>query len=141
MLSRRAALLFSGLLMLTPTLASAQGAVYGQIEFMNSCAHCHGAGGKGDGVIAGYLNISIPDLTEIQRNNGGVFPFASLYGIIDGTDTSGAHGTSDMPAWGQRYTTDAPRLLGEFYSPSDQELFIRGRILALIEYISTIQEE
>jgi mono/diheme cytochrome c family protein len=127
--------------MALPLTAAAQGFEIGQREYMNSCAQCHGVGGQGDGVIAGYLSDSIPDLTTLQQENNGVFPVAALYGIIDGSDTSGVHGSSDMPAWGMRYSTQAPRMLGEFYGPADQETYVRGRILALIEYISTLQQE
>ena len=123
-----------------PLGAAAQDYTFGQSEYMNSCAQCHGPAGKGDGVIAGMLNAAPPDLTQIQKNNGGVFPVAALYGIIDGTGASGAHGRSDMPAWGMRYSMDAPEMLGWDYSEADRRTFVRTRILALIEYLSTMQE-
>ncbi len=124
-----------------PITAGAQSFELGQREYVNSCAQCHGADGRGDGVMAGFLTGSMPDLTTLQQENNGVFPFAALYGIIDGSDTGGVHGSSEMPAWGMRYNAQAPRMLGEYYSPADQEMFVRGRILALIEYISTLQQE
>jgi mono/diheme cytochrome c family protein len=127
-------------LALAPSASLAQGSELGAREYINSCAACHGADGKGSGVVAGYLTSPLPDLTTLQAGNGGVFPFAALYGIIDGTDTSGPHGTSEMPAWGSRYNSEAPRMLGEMSSPDDLDFFVRGRILALIEHISTIQE-
>ena len=131
-----------GLLMLgAPAAVMAQGAQLGQIEYNNSCAQCHGPGGKGDGVMAGFLNSTAPDLTLLQKDNGGVFPVSSLYGIIEGSDVAGVHGTSEMPAWGSRYDAQAQFQLGELYSAADQEAFVRGRILALIEYISTLQQE
>ena len=123
-----------------PFTVAAQDYSFGQAEYMNSCAQCHGPGGKGDGVIAGMLNTSLPDLTQLQKNNAGVFPVAALYGLIDGTDTSGAHGSTDMPAWGMRYSFDAPEMLGWDYSEADRNTFVRTRILALIEYLSTMQE-
>lgn len=121
--------------------ASAQGLDIGQREYMNSCAQCHGAAGKGDGVIAGFLTQRLPDLSTLQSENGGVFPFARLYEVISGTATVGVHGTSEMPAWGNRYNAQARVQLGEMYSPSDQQAFVRGRILALIEYVSTLQAQ
>ncbi len=123
-----------------PLAAAAQDYEFGQAEFMNSCAQCHGPGGKGDGSIAGMLNIAAPDLTQLQKNNGGVFPVAALYSIIDGSAASGVHGTTEMPAWGSRYAFDAPDQLGWDYSAEDRRIFVRTRILALIEYLSTIQE-
>ena len=91
--------------------------------------------------MAGYIAGSMPDLSMLQKNNGGVFPFAALYGVIDGSGTKGAHGSSDMPAWGMRYSAQAPEMLGDYYTPEDQAVFVRGRILALIEYISTLQQK
>ena len=123
-----------------PALAVAQDYTVGAAEFANSCAQCHGQTGEGDGVIAGFLDKAPSDLTVLQQNNGGVFPVASVYGVIDGSATTGVHGTSDMPAWGMRYSAQAPRQLGEFYTDADREAFIRGRILALVEYISTLQK-
>jgi mono/diheme cytochrome c family protein len=123
-----------------PLQLAAQGASLGELEYMNSCVQCHGASGTGDGVIAGYLTTSLPDLTRLQAENDGVFPFARLYEVIEGTADVGAHGTSEMPAWGQRYNAGAERALGLYYGPGDQEQYVRGRILALIEYISTLQE-
>jgi len=123
-----------------PFAAAAQDASLGQIEYVNSCAQCHGAGGAGDGIIAGFLSVQAPDLTQLQKNNDGVFPFARVYGVIDGSTPVGIHGTVDMPAWGQRYAAKASAMLGWEYGRADQEAFVRGRILALVEYIATIQD-
>ncbi len=123
-----------------PFAVAAQDASLGQVEFVNSCAQCHGLGGTGDGVIAGFLSVPAPDLTVLQKENGGVFPFARVYGVIEGTTPVGSHGTVDMPAWGQRYASKAPAMLGWEYGREDQETFVRGRILALVEFIATIQD-
>ena len=80
-------------------------------------------------------------MRTLQKDNGGVFPVATLYRVIEGAGVPGAHGTSEMPAWGERYDAKAPAQLGEMFSPSDREAFVRGRLLALIEHISTLQEE
>jgi mono/diheme cytochrome c family protein len=123
-----------------PLASQASDLTMGQAEFMNSCAQCHGPAGKGDGVIAGYLNTAIPDLTQIQKANGGVFPVSQIYETIEGRSAAGAHGSTDMPAWGLRYSRSAPEMLGLYYGPQDQEAFIRSRILGLVEFISSIQE-
>lgn len=120
--------------------AVAQDVLIGQQEYMNSCAQCHGPDGKGGGVMAGFLTETVPDLTVLQQNNGGVFPVTAVYGVIDGTTTSGVHGSRDMPAWGQRYELRADEQLGMDYTAADATALARGRILALIEYISTLQE-
>lgn len=111
----------------------------GEREYLNNCAQCHGASGTGDGVMRGFLNKAPADLTILQQKNNGVFPVSVIYEIINGGVATGVHGTKEMPAWGQRYRFNAPKQLGWEYSADDRDQFIRGRILALIEYLSTIQ--
>lgn len=130
----------AGLALALPFAASAQDVSIGEREYMSSCAQCHGAAGGGDGVMAGFLTATVPDLRQLQAANDGVFPVSAVFATIDGSATSGVHGTSEMPAWGDRYMAQSPRMLGEFYGAEDQEAFVRGRILALIEYISTLQQ-
>lgn len=112
----------------------------GRIEFMAGCAQCHGISGRGDGVIAGYISVSVPNLTTIQRQNQGVFPARVIYEIVEGGSSTGAHGTREMPAWGDRYSAEAYAVLGWPHEPEEREAFIRARILALIEYIASIQQ-
>lgn len=133
--------LLSAIVLVSAPLARAQDASIGALEFMNSCAQCHGPAGQGDGVMSGFLNKAAPDLTGLQKANGGVFPFARVYGVIDGSVTVGAHGTVDMPAWGQRYAAKAPAALGYEYGREDEAAFVRGRILALAEFVATLQSE
>ncbi len=112
----------------------------GRIEYMANCAQCHGVEGNGDGVIAGYLTTPPPDLTVIQRDNDGVFPFADLFAIIQGGATTGPHGNREMPAWGDRYGTEALQVLGWRLDPETQSAYAESRILALIAYLSRIQQ-
>jgi hypothetical protein len=127
--------------MLLPVPSQGQQFNLGQAEYQNSCAQCHGVDGSGDGPIAGYLSVSLPDLRTLQRDNEGVFPFRRLYEVIDGRAEAAGHGSREMPAWGRRYDAQAPEWLGDYQMPGDREAFVRGRILALIEHISTLQEE
>jgi hypothetical protein len=127
--------------LLSPAGAAAQQFDLGEREYMNSCAQCHGREGGGDGPLAGYLSVEIPDLRTLQRDNDGVFPFRRLYEVIDGRAEVAGHGTGEMPAWGRRYDAEAPEWLGEMFAPADREAFVRGRILALIEHVSAFQEE
>ena len=121
------------------TIGNAQGLDIGKREYENNCAMCHGVSAKGDGPLAGMIGESIPDLTLIEKSNDGVFPFNQIYNLIDGTQTSGAHGTRDMPAWGLEYSAEAPQWCGEFGNTADMQSFVRGRILALIGYIHSLQ--
>jgi len=128
----------AGLLGALPAAAQ-DGARLGRIEFNAYCAQCHGTSGKGDGVIAQFLTVAPPDLTGLQRDNGGVFPFARVYDIIESGGAITSHGTPEMPAWGERYTVDAYLLYDFRIDPTERDAFIRSRILALTEYISTLQ--
>ncbi len=121
--------------------ASAQDAMtIGQFEYANSCVQCHGAAGKGDGPLVSFMTGSMPDITQLQKNNGGLFPVTRVFGVIDGSATAGPHGTSEMPAWGQRYRKDAPEWLGYAGAPGEAEALARLRVLALVEYVASLQE-
>ena len=120
--------------------AAAEERSFGSVEFMNSCAQCHGEDGTGGGPMVGYLTGSMPDLTQLQANNGGVFPVTATYAVIDGSAAMGPHGTREMPAWGNRYSVDAEDQLGMDFGVS-RETYVRTRILALIEYLASIQAQ
>lgn len=121
---------------------NAQQMSLGEFEYRNSCAVCHGEDGRGSGALAGMLEIGPSDLTILQRDNGGVFPVTGVYATIDGTADVKAHGMRNMPVWGARYMArieaDDPTIA---YSPEQRETYVRTRILALIEYLSTLQVE
>lgn len=108
----------------------------GKREYESNCMLCHGASGRG-GDYVDMLKVSPPDLTQLSKRNGGVFPFARVYDTIDGHNSLKGHGTRDMPIWGERYKVKA----AEHYvdAPYDPEAYARARILALIEYISRLQ--
>lgn len=111
---------------------------FGREEYRENCLICHGEAGDGNGPYAHMLTKTASDLTKLARENKGVFPFARVYEIIDGREIVQGHGTRDMPIWGSAYRV----LSGEamFEVPYNPELFVRGRILALIEYISQLQK-
>ena len=52
--------------------------VGGEIEYQNYCAVCHGADGKGQGIMNKYLTVRPADLTQLAKKNGGTFPFGRL---------------------------------------------------------------
>lgn len=70
------------------------------------CVSCHGPWGEGDGRVAPYLSVPVPDLTLLAARNGGIFPEEEVYRIIDGRSEQRAHGTRHMPVWGYRFETD-----------------------------------
>lgn len=120
--------------------AMAEERTFGAVEYANSCAQCHGMDGTGGGPMANYLTGALPDLTQLQKGNGGVFPFADVYALIDGSGAMGPHGTREMPAWGTRYSLEAEDQLSMDYGVS-RDTYVRARILALIEHLASIQAQ
>lgn len=110
----------------------------GKFEYDNTCAACHGLKGKGDGPVAGELTRRPPDLTILASNNNGVFPFDRVYQIIDGRQEVKAHGSREMPVWGERFNLETS-LFFENYPKTDPESAARSRIMALTEYIYRLQ--
>ncbi len=128
----------AGLLVATSGAAAPPGKVDpGMREYDVSCAVCHGMTGKGDGPYKSALTKVPTDLTQLTKHNAGTFPFDRVYESIDGRKAVGAHGTRDMPIWGQRYQLAA----AEYYIdvPYDPDVYVRGRILALTEYVNRLQ--
>ena len=111
---------------------------FGKQEFDSRCASCHGRDGKGHGWLSYFLSVQPPNLTTLAIKNGGVLPMDRIYQSISG-DGIPIHGPSDMPAWGKTYKQEAPDIyLGV---PYNAELYTRGRILLLIEYINRLQQK
>jgi mono/diheme cytochrome c family protein len=117
--------------------ADAQDQVVGAEEFRLHCAACHGMSGLGDGPIGVLLKTPAPNLALITERNGGKFPFQRIYEIIDGRAAVAAHGTRDMPAWGDRYATDPKPATPDQAFMSDEQA--RQRILSLVYFIGTLQ--
>jgi mono/diheme cytochrome c family protein len=114
----------------------------GKYEYVNSCAACHGLSGKGDGPVARSLKLTPTDLTRLSEANKGVFPFSRIYEVIDGRFEVETHGKRDMPIWGEIYKPTWSSLqspVPPVFSKEVAESIVRSRILALIEYISTLQ--
>ena len=108
----------------------------GKHEYDSNCIACHGKDLKG-GAYVDFLKVTPPDLTQLSKKNGGVFPLERVYAVIDGRQEVKAHGPRDMPIWGRDYQIKA----GEHYVDMnyDPEAFVRGRIFALIDYLNRMQ--
>src|SRR6516225_11699121 len=80
------------------------------------------------------------DLTRLSEANNGVFPISRVHEVIDGRIERLVHGTRDMPVWGDRYMQEmiSPESR-DWVSKEWNEAIVRRRILALVEYISTLQ--
>ena len=95
-----------------PDRHDASEAGMGQVIYTRYCAACHGREGRGDGPVAPGLVRKPIDLTALASKNGGKFPYEKVARAIDGRETTRAHGTPDMPVWGEVFAktsgTDAP---------------------------------
>lgn len=68
--------------------------------YRSYCAVCHGLDGKGNGPAVPALKSSPGDMTLLSKNNGGKFPELKVYNTIRGEVGYTAHGSKDMPIWG-----------------------------------------
>jgi mono/diheme cytochrome c family protein len=73
----------------------------GKEMYLQYCASCHGKDGKGNGPAAPALKVAPANLATLSARNNGAFPEIKVSRIIDGSDDLAAHGSRDMPTWGQ----------------------------------------
>jgi len=104
----------------------------GQQYFVRYCSACHGIEGQGDGPAAPALRTPPADLTRIAQRRGGRFPSADIAALIDGRTAVPAHGSRDMPIWGERFAT-----MGGGGTVGEE--VVRGNLLVLVEYLQSIQ--
>lgn len=106
----------------------------GESLYLELCAVCHGTAGKGDGPAAPALSRPTPDLTGLAAGNGGVFPREAVEETIAGEDRVVAHGTLEMPIWGNEFAELRPDWKG-----FRRDGFARQRIYNLTSYLETLQ--
>ena len=114
----------------------------GKELFQQRCATCHGVdakGAKGTG-LQGPMAIYDPqsadparrvppaDLTALSEQNGGKFPEDRVRNAIYFKGSIPAHGTPNMPAWGD-----------VFYSLKSDPKLLEKRVRELTAYIESIQ--
>lgn len=93
------------------------------------CASCHGLDGKGSGPAARALKKAPPDLTQLAKHNNGHLPDFRILRVIDGYETMAAHGSREMPIWGDYFRTK-----------QRDEGIVAVREHNLVEYIRSIQQ-
>jgi mono/diheme cytochrome c family protein len=141
-------LTIAGLTAVFAAAAQAEDLDVGKAEFLSSCASCHGADGKGKGPVSELLKVPPADLTILAKNNNGVFPTNAVFESIYGSKTISAHGTREMPIWGERFNPvmRLPHAVDPPYDALDpsrelRPVIVRTRILAVIDYLSRIQQK
>jgi len=96
------------------------------------CAACHGDQGHGDGVVAPFFKLAPPDLTQITKRHGGVFPSEKIAKIIDGREPVAPHGAREMPVWGLEFYLADPK------NPKSKKQ-VEQMISKLVEHLRSIQ--
>jgi len=110
---------------------------FGKREYDAKCAGCHGPKGKGDGPFKPYLTRTPSDLSTLAKSNKGVFPYQTVYEVVDGRTLVEGHGPREMPIWGADYLAKSA---AEYMDvPYDPELYVRTRIIALVDYLNRLQ--
>ena len=111
------------------------GAEDGRALFMENCAVCHGASGKGDGEMARGMARAPADLTLLALRDGGSFPKAKVMSTVDGYARSDLAGPG-MPEFGALLMGD----LVPFDSGDGIQTPTPRKLVALVEYLETIQQ-
>jgi mono/diheme cytochrome c family protein len=103
--------------------------VTGPEMFTAYCASCHGMDGKGAGPAASALKTPVPDLTKIAQRNGGKFDSGKVAMGLGLMPSSGAHGGTEMPVWGDL-----------FRASRNSEMIVRQRVANLVTHLETLQD-
>ena len=114
----------------TPVAAVSPAA--GPEMFKQYCAACHGADAKGHGPAAAALKSPLPDLTLLAKKNQGKFPGKHVLAAIRGDVNLTAHGSKDMPVWGNLF---------HGMSTSSTEAEVATRLSNLTSYVESLQQK
>lgn len=109
----------------------------GAYEYRTYCASCHGADGKGNGMMASMLKVWPSDLTILSKTNGGDFPHDRLTQLIDGRAEIMAHGARDMPVWGDWFNRQVAHQ--QLFGGELVDVIVKGRIESLLTYLQSLQ--
>jgi mono/diheme cytochrome c family protein len=113
----------------------------GKLMFRQYCAQCHGMSGTGNGPVAPALKKKQPNLTLLAKNNGGVFPEKEVREFIDGTKTAAAHGTREMPIWGNAFRLRQASMGAGYGGAGLTQTQVDEKINTLVNYVKSIQEK
>lgn len=108
-------------------------AVVGRAAYEQYCMGCHGPDANGGGELEPLLTVTPPDLTMLNAKYNGAFPEETIRKMVDGREIVPAHGTREMPIWGNIWVTvDGDTL---------DEAIVNRRVSNLITYLKSIQVE
>ena len=131
-------LIIAGVLVLFAGYVYAEVDNIGKLEFQKNCAVCHGIDGKGNTQALDFLKQAPPDLTQISNRHSGKYPYKQIYKQIEDPTGIRAHGSQEMPIWGERYSSEVI----DKYGPLDTNHSgaVQARILELVFYLANIQK-
>ena len=89
--------------------------------------------------MASVLTVRPADLTRIAERNGGVFPDERVFRTISGLDMMPAHGTREMPVWGDLFLGEALENSVSIEDARTAASQVTERINRIIAYLKTIQ--
>jgi mono/diheme cytochrome c family protein len=98
----------------------------GEVLYRRFCASCHGLEGRGDGPAGAALCKPPADLTRLDSSP------TELMRQIDGRRLIRAHGTSQMPVWGEVFEQSL------FNEPYRRRTALQ-QVQALADYVSKLR--
>lgn len=107
----------------------------GHALYQRHCAECHGQNAQGGTVTRLGTTAEAPSLTGIAKRHGGVFPFWEMYEMVSGAELMPAHRGRTMPIWSDELSK-TPKV-----KAADAKAIVRGRITAILGYLSSVQEK
>ncbi|MBI2801142.1 MAG: c-type cytochrome [Gammaproteobacteria bacterium] len=107
----------------------------GRVQFEKNCARCHGADATGGTADTKVETVKAPDLTGLAKKSGGTLPLWEVYEVVSGSKVLAEHRTRAMPIWSEELAK------ARGINKENKEAIVRGRILAILAYLSTIQEK
>lgn len=99
----------------------------GKEMYLQYCASCHGKDGKGGGPATAALKAAPTNLTTLASRNNGTFPDVRVARVIEGSDELTAHGSRDMPTWGQ------------VFHQMEGDTTMKLRVANLTSYVKSLQ--
>lgn len=106
-------------------------AASGAEMYKTYCAVCHGTEGKGDGPAVAALKTPPTDLTSLSAHNGGKYPNLRVGAIIRGEEVLAAHGSKEMPIWGNLF----------WNMSGGHESEVQQRVSNLNKYLESLQKK
>jgi len=106
----------------------------GKQTYMDYCAACHGADGRGHGPAASALKTPPPNLRTLAMRYDGKFPESYVTRVLRSGDPGNpitGHGSSEMPIWGPTFSMQE----------NGDEMSVRRRIKNLCDYLASIQDK